>query len=271
MTQVWNTVAEWQARRGELERRSIGFVPTMGALHRGHVRLIERCREENEVAVVSIFVNPSQFNDPRDLERYPRTLSKDIALLERLGVDDVLAPNAAEMYPHGYRFRMEADALASLMEGAHRPGFLQGVMTVVLKLLNLARARRAYFGEKDYQQLKTIQDMVEDFFIPTEIIACPTVRAENGLAESSRNTLLPPAVRDKAAALFRALTEAVTPAEARAILESHGFAVDYVEEHWGRRFAAVFLEGVRLIDNVPLSEAALPPHGGETIQYASLS
>jgi len=251
---ISNTVAEWMERRRAITAGRIGFVPTMGALHRGHASLVERCRGENEVVVVSIFVNPSQFNDPRDLERYPRTLDQDLAVLKDLGADEVLIPPASELYPHGYRFRVEAENMTSVMEGAHRPGFLQGVMTIVMKLLNLVRADRAYFGEKDYQQLKIITDMVEDFFIPTEIIPCPTVREESGLAESSRNTLLPAEARRKASCLFRALSTAQDLAAARSVLEAAGFQVDYVEEHWGRRFAAARLEDVRLIDNVPVKE-----------------
>jgi pantoate--beta-alanine ligase len=233
--------------------RSIGFVPTMGALHRGHASLIERCRKENEIVLVSIFVNPTQFNDPHDLERYPNTPESDLALLEGLGADEVLMPRASEMYPLGHRFRIEEDEISKIMEGAHRPGFFQGVMTVVLKLLNLARADRAYFGEKDYQQLLIVTDMVRDLFIPTEIVAGTTVREASGLAESSRNARLSAMARDKAAAIFRALTTAADTDEARGVLEAEGFAVDYVEEHWGRRLAAASIEGVRLIDNVPVS------------------
>ena len=251
--QVWHTAGEWMDRRRAIGAHSIGLVPTMGALHRGHAALVERCRRENEVAVASIFVNPAQFNDPRDLSRYPRTLEKDLALLEDLAVDDVFVPNAAELYPRGYAFRVEAARETKVMEAVHRPGFLEGVMTVVLKLLNLIRPGRAYFGEKDFQQLKTVREMAEDFFVPTEIVACPTVRGSSGLAESSRNALLSNAARQKAAVLFRALTTAPSPQEARTMIEQQGFAVDYVEEHWGRRFAAAFLDGVRLIDNVPLS------------------
>src|SRR6185437_9317751 len=135
-----------------------------------------------------------------------------------------------------------------------RPGFLQGVLTVVLKLLQLVRPTRAYFGEKDFQQLSVVAEMANEFFLPTEIIACPTVREPSGLAMSSRNRLLSPTARDTAAALFRSLIAAADPAQARSALESEGFSVDYVEDRWGRRLAAVFLEGVRLIDNVPLDE-----------------
>ncbi|MDP9112173.1 MAG: pantoate--beta-alanine ligase [Acidobacteriota bacterium] len=249
---VWNTVADWMERRHALTGQSIGFVPTMGALHRGHASLVKRCREENDVVVVSVFVNPSQFDDPKDLARYPRTLDEDLVLLKDLGTDEVVAPSASELYPHGYRLRVEANGLDQVMEAAYRPGFLQGVMTVVLKLLNIIRADRAYFGEKDYQQLKVITDMVEEFFLSTQIIPCPTVREESGLAESSRNALLSPAAREKAASLSRALSPTIDAAQARAILEREGLVVQYVEEHWGRRFIAAFLEGVRLIDNAPL-------------------
>ncbi len=255
MTRIWNTIADWRERRRAIRGSSIGFVPTMGALHRGHASLVERCRRENEIVVVSIFVNPSQFNDPKDLERYPRTLDTDLALLRSLGADEVIVPSAAEMYPHGYRFRVEPDSGSpQRMEGAYRPGFLPGVLTVVLKLLNIVRPDRAYFGEKDYQQLKIVADMVQDFFLPTEIIPCATVREESGLAESSRNKLLSEEAKAKAGHMFRALTTAGNISEARAMLEASGFAVDYVEEHWGRRFAAAFLDGVRLIDNVPIAE-----------------
>jgi pantoate--beta-alanine ligase len=252
---VWQNVPEWIERRRALEGRGIGLVPTMGALHQGHASLVERCRKENEVVVVSIFVNPTQFNDPRDLERYPRTLHDDLVLLESLGVDEVLVPRSEALYPHGYRFRIEEENLTKLMEGACRPGFLQGVMTVVLKLLNLVRPERAYFGEKDYQQLLAITEMVKDFFVTTEIVACPTVREESGLATSSRNILLSAAGREKAALIAKALNGAPTCREAVAMLEAEGFLVDYVEEHFARRFAAAFMEGVRLIDNVPAPRA----------------
>jgi pantoate--beta-alanine ligase len=178
-------------------------------------------------------------------------LESDLALLESLGVDEVLAPPAADFYPHGYRYRVEPAGGLAVMEAVHRPGFLQGVLTVVMKLLNLVRPHRIYFGEKDFQQLRSVTEMVEEFFIPTQIMACPTVRAESGLAESSRNARLSPGGREKAAALYRALVESPTAVDARRVLEAEGFGVEYIEEHWGRRLAAVFLEGVRLIDNVP--------------------
>jgi pantoate--beta-alanine ligase len=252
---ISTSVAEWLQQRSSFHG-SIGFVPTMGALHRGHASLIELCRKENEITVVSIFINPLQFNNPKDLERYPQTIEEDLSLLEQLRVDQIFAPTAADMYPPGCRYYVDEPSSAEVMEGLYRPGFFRGVMTVVLKLLNLVRADRAYFGEKDYQQLKVIAGMAKDLFIPTEIVPCSTVRESSGLAESSRNSLLSCGGRARAAALFRALTSASTSAAARAMLEDDGFHVEYVEEHWGRRFAAVFLEGVRLIDNVPLPEVA---------------
>jgi pantoate--beta-alanine ligase len=258
MMRTWNNLPDWLDRRRALAVRTVGFVPTMGALHRGHASLVARCRAENQVAVASIFVNPTQFNDPADLDRYPRTLDRDLALLESLGVDEVLLPGASELYPRGYRFRVEPGCDSHIMEGAHRPGFLAGVMTVVLKLLNIVRPDRAYFGEKDYQQLKTIQDMVADFFIPVEIVPCATVRADSGLAESSRNALLSPDARSQASALFHVLAGARNANEAKDALASEGFCVEYVEEHWGRRFAAASLDGVRLIDNIPIPAPGEP-------------
>ncbi|MEQ1886964.1 MAG: pantoate--beta-alanine ligase [Bryobacteraceae bacterium] len=249
---VWHQVSDWLAHRKTLTGKSVGVVPTMGALHRGHAALVERCRRENDVAVVTLFVNPSQFNDPKDLEKYPRTLEADLDLLRSLGVDDVIVPDTKQLYPHGYRIKLDPVGHTPVMEHLHRPGFLQGVLTVVLKLLSIAQADRAYFGEKDYQQLRAVTEMVEEFFLPTQIVPCETVREESGLALSSRNALLSAEGRVKANAIYRALTTAPNVDAARAALEAEGFRVDYVEEHWGRRFAAAFLEGIRLIDNVAI-------------------
>lgn len=251
---VSTTLVEWRTRRASIAGQTIGVVLTMGALHQGHGSLVERCRRENEKVVATLFVNPTQFNDPADLQRYPRTMDEDLELLAALGTDEVFCPDTATLYPNGYAFRVVSDALASVMEGRSRPGFFDGVMTVVLKLLNIIQADRAYFGEKDYQQWKVLHSMAADLFLPTEIIACPTIRTASGLAESSRNTLLTSAGRQKAADIYRVLRFAPSAQAAREMLESEGFRVDYVEEHWGRRFAAAFLEGIRLIDNVPLEE-----------------
>lgn len=245
-------MSQWRARRRAIGDASLGLVPTMGALHIGHLRLVERSVRENPFTAATIFVNPSQFNDPADLARYPRTLEADLEMLRSAGAADVVVPSVEDMYPHGYRMRIESNGSASGLEGEHRPGFFQGVMTVVMKLFHLTSPTRAYFGEKDFQQLRVITEMVEEFVMPIEIIPCATVREPSGLAESSRNRLLSPEGRERAAVIYRALSTAPGLPEARAMLEQAGLRVDYVEERWGRRLAAAFLEGVRLIDNVPI-------------------
>ena len=250
---VFTHVADWRAARAgpDFARRSVGFVPTMGALHAGHCALLERARTENDRVVLSIFVNPPQFNDPADLARYPRTLEADVALAEGL-VDDILAPPAGELYPDDYHYRVTEGELSRLWEGAHRPGHFDGVLTVVLKLLNLVRPDRSYFGEKDWQQLQLVRGMAAALFLPGEIVACPTVRAADGLALSSRNQRLSPAGRDQAAVFPKILQDASHPVVAASALRAAGFTVDYVVDHEGRRLGAVRIEEVRLIDNVRL-------------------
>lgn len=250
---VYNCISEWRAARcgPEFAGRTIGFVPTMGALHAGHRALLERARRENDRVVLSIFVNPTQFDDPADLARYPRTLGEDLAFAEGLA-DSVLVPPAAEIYPDNFRYRMTETELSLRWEGAHRPGHFDGVLTVVLRLLNLVQARRAYFGEKDWQQLELVRGMAQALFLSTEIVACVTERAGDGLALSSRNARLSPAGRTRAAAFPRILRESSSAAIAVFRLESAGFGVDYVADHENIRLAAVRLEGIRLIDNVRL-------------------
>jgi pantoate--beta-alanine ligase len=250
---VFTQISEWQAARAgpEFAGRTVGFVPTMGALHAGHRALLERARAGNDRVVLSIFVNPTQFNDPADLERYPRTLAADLLLAEGLA-DAVLAPSAAELYPDEYRYRVTENELSRRWEGAHRPGHFDGVLTVVLKLLILAQADRAYFGEKDWQQLQLVRGMAQTFFLPTEIVACPTERAADGLALSSRNQRLSPAGRSRAAVFPEILHQSPTADAAVPALHAAGFEVDYVADHAGVRLGAVRLEGVRLIDNVRL-------------------
>lgn len=244
----------WQALRDSSAwaGRSIGFVPTMGALHAGHLELLKRARAENARVVLSVFVNPTQFNDPKDLARYPRTLEAD-AELARPFADALIAPAPDELYPDGYRYRVTENELSRRWEGAHRPGHFDGVLTVVLKLFNLVQPRRAYFGEKDWQQLQLVRGMVSALLIPVEVVACPTVREPDGLAMSSRNRRLSPLGRAHAAAFPRVLQSAPDAAAAAAALRSKSFEVDYVEDHEGVRLGAVRLEGVRLIDNVPLA------------------
>ena len=250
---VIHDLSLWRNRRAgpEFAGRTVGFVPTMGALHRGHGALLERARRENDAVVLSIFVNPTQFNDQQDLANYPRTLAGDLALAEGLA-DWVLVPTANDMYPDAYRYRVTETALSLEYEGAHRPGHFDGVLTVVLKLLNLVAPRRAYFGEKDWQQLQLVRAMAADFFLPVEIVACPTVRDADGLALSSRNRRLSPKARAQAAAFPRILREASDAQTAARRLAEAGFSVDYVADHEGSRLAAIRIEGVRLIDHVRL-------------------
>lgn len=224
----------------------------MGALHAGHLSLLRRAKSENDLAVASIFVNPAQFNDPRDLKLYPRTLEEDIQKLEAERTDFLLLPAAGELYPDGYRYRLIETTESKALCGAHRPGHFEGVLTVVLKLLNLVRADRAYFGEKDYQQFRLIKGMAGAFFTGTEIIPCPTLREADGLAMSSRNLLLEPEHRKLAPALHKALRSRARPAAIKKKLAALGFGPEYVEERWGRRFAAARLGKVRLIDNVKI-------------------
>jgi pantoate--beta-alanine ligase len=255
MTKIMRTIesaAGMQNLRDEWRGESLGFVPTMGALHEGHLALMQKSRNENSRTVVSIFVNPTQFNDPQDLDRYPRPIETDLQMLRSVGVDAVFLPQAREIYADGYKFSIAETEVSRVLCGPKRPGHFAGMLTVVLKLLNLVSAERAYFGEKDFQQLKLIQDMARAFFLRSEIIGCPTVREVDGLAMSSRNLLLTSEQRKLAPEIYRILKDAQSPEAAERELTKAGFQVDYVEEHWGRRFAAAFLGNVRLIDNVAL-------------------
>jgi len=186
---------------------SIGFVPTMGALHRGHLSLVERSVEENDITVVSIFVNPTQFGPGEDFEKYPRDLEGDVEKLRSLGVQGVFAPSSDDLYPPGYRTYVNVEELTRGLCGAFRPGHFRGVATVVAKLFNIVRPDRAYFGQKDYQQVRVIQAMARDLDTGVDVIMCPTVREEDGLAMSSRNAYLSPEERSAATVIYRALTE----------------------------------------------------------------
>jgi len=252
MTRVFEKVADWQRARREQQARGTthGFVPTMGALHEGHLSLVRRSLKENDATLVSIFVNPTQFDDRDDFEKYPTRLEQDVALLRDEEVDAVLAPSYDDLYRDRYRYKVSENEFSRILCGASRPGHFDGVLTVVLKLLNIAAADRAYFGEKDYQQLQLIKGMAEAFFMPTEIVACPTVREEDGLAMSSRNLRLSPEQRALAPRFAEALRSPSSLPEIRKELESLGFRVDYLEEIANRRFGAVYLGEVRLIDNV---------------------
>ena len=244
---------DWRLTRSTLEG-SIGFVPTMGALHDGHASLIERSVAENEITVLSIYLNPTQFNNPKDLDCYPRTMERDLALAERLGVDFVITPSFDEMYADGYRFQVDETRFSGELCGEHRPGHFTGVLTVVMKLLNLVRADRAYFGEKDYQQYQLIRDMCEAFFMEVDIVPCATIREADGLAMSSRNENLDASGRARAGLLNKLIRGSLDDAAVAEALTEAGFDVDYIVTRDGRRYAAASLvcgdRSVRLIDNV---------------------
>lgn len=205
--QTVTTLADLRRARAALSG-SLGLVPTMGSLHRGHLSLVEQARAENDHVAASIFVNPAQFGPNEDLSRYPRNLERDLALLEPLGVDLVWAPAAEEVYPPGFQTWVTVEAVSAPLEGKHRPGHFKGVATVVTKLFNAFTPRRAYFGQKDAQQVAVLQRMVRDLNFPLEIRVGPTVREPDGLALSSRNTYLDPDERQAATVLYRALSAA---------------------------------------------------------------
>lgn len=247
---------EWRKLRSGL-KGTLGFVPTMGALHEGHADLCRRAAGENDHAVASIFVNPTQFNQTSDFEKYQRTLEADCALLDKVGVKYLFHPDVKAMYPDDYEVRVEETAVSRELEGEFRPGHFGGMLTVVLKLLNIIAPDRAYFGEKDFQQLMLVKKMAAALFLPVEIVACPTRREESGLALSSRNARLTPEQRIKAGALSQLLKSGLNDAEVMKKLSEAGFRPEYVSTRWGRRLAAAWLGDVRLIDNVEVPDAAL--------------
>ena len=259
---------------------TVGFVPTMGALHAGHGALLDEARRRSDILVASIFVNPKQFGPQEDLARYPRRPEEDRALCAACGVDVIFAPAVDEMYAPGFDTAVKAGALAAELEGAARPGHFDGVLTVVLTLFSIVQPHFAVFGEKDYQQLTLIRRMVRDFKLTVEIVPMPVIRDLDGLALSSRNAMLAPADRARATCLYRALMAAQDEAQrgvleaarfvsaARAVLDATpGADVQYVEVRDPRTLApvdrlqgqarlllAVRLGGVRLLDNGPLFE-----------------
>lgn len=258
------------------QKNTIGFVPTMGALHEGHLALMRRAKAENDILVVSIFVNPLQFNNPDDLLRYPRTIENDLKLLETIPCDVVFMPSTDEMYPTPETTVYDFGKLEQVMEGAFRKGHFNGVAIVVRKLFEIVKPNKAYFGEKDFQQLAIIQKMVQDHNIPIEIVSCDIVREADGLAMSSRNVRLNETERAIAPQIFKTLTDAalkkqeLSPESMREYAEKQLkkidlFDVEYVEiadetqlqrlKNWedtdhARIFVALQLGNVRLIDNL---------------------
>ena len=208
--------------------KEIGFVPTMGALHEGHASLVKRSVKENGITVVSVFVNPTQFNDKNDLKNYPRTLDADCELLDQCGADYVLAPSVEEMYPVPDTRQFEYPPISTVMEGAHRPGHFNGVCQVVSRLFYIVKPTRAYFGEKDWQQIAVVKAMVRHLGINVQIVECDIVRDKDGLAKSSRNTLLSPDERAIAPAIYKALKESVKYAKNHTVKETHDKVVNEI-------------------------------------------
>lgn len=278
MIQVFNYIADLQSflKAKRDSGMSVGLVPTMGALHEGHLSLIRHARKDNDIVVASVFVNPVQFNNPVDLEKYPRTPEKDVAMLESVGCDAVFMPSVEEMYPTKVEDHYDFGAIEHVMEGACRPGHFNGVAIVVRKLFEIVQPDRAYFGEKDFQQLAIISKLVKDYNINLEVVPCDIVREKDGLAMSSRNMRLNADERAIAPLIYKVLRETVadyetmSPAEMKALaLKKYAdikqFDVEYVEiadettlqtvtdwkdsEH-ARIFVALQLGPVRLIDNL---------------------
>ncbi len=210
------------------EGKTIGLVPTMGALHNGHASLIKQSVKECDVTVVSVFLNPTQFNDKNDLERYPRTLEADCQLIEACGADYVYAPSVEDMYPTPDKRQFEFSPQSTVMEGAHRPGHFNGVCQVVSRLFYIVHPTNAYFGEKDWQQIAVIKRLVDFIKLPIKIVECPIIREEDGLAMSSRNSLLAPNERAIAPKIYEALKDSVTYAKTHSLAETHKATVDHI-------------------------------------------
>lgn len=252
MIELLHTAEEARARFREIsaEGLSIGFIPTMGALHRGHLSLIERANVENDRVAVSIYVNPTQYDDPDDLANYPKPLEEDLEKAESAGAHLAFLPEFGDIYADGYRFRVSEHQLSRELEGAHRERHFDGVLTVVLKLLGIVRPDCAYFGEKDWQQLQLVRDMAQAFFLELDIVPCPIVREADGLAMSSRNARLTAEERQLAPEFHRVLSSGIPVEDMGETLSDAGFDVDYVERRGCRVLGAVRLGKVRLIDNV---------------------
>ncbi|GAB1364926.1 pantoate--beta-alanine ligase [Rhodobacter sp.] len=279
MTLILRTVADIRAiaRGWKAAGQTIGVVPTMGALHEGHLSLARRARAECDRVITTIFVNPKQFNNPDDLKKYPRTEAADAALLGTIPVDAIFAPQPDEVYPDGFITTVSVGGVAEPLEGRMRPGHFDGVATVVTKLFGMTLADRGYFGQKDWQQLQVVLRLARDLNLAVEIVGCETIREADGLAMSSRNVRLTAEGRVKAPVLYAAISAAANDIraghadrmairEAAEAIRAAGFdRVEYIElrdaatlmpsddtSRPRRMLAAAWLDGVRLIDNIPV-------------------
>ena len=251
---IFKDIYEWKSFRKNLDvNKTLGVVPTMGALHEGHLSLMKKSIKENDYSAATIFLNPTQFDNKEDLDKYPETWEEDIRLLEELNVDFLLAPEFSQIYPDNYAYKLSENNLSKILCGAARPGHFDGVLTIVMKLLNIVEADRAYFGKKDYQQYQLVKKMAEAFFLNTKIIGCEIIRENDGLAMSSRNRRLTAEGRKLASIYAVLIKQNKSLEEIKNDLISYNIEIDYLEEHFGRRFAAVFVDEIRLIDNFELN------------------
>ncbi|NKB47178.1 MAG: pantoate--beta-alanine ligase [Legionellales bacterium] len=249
MTEMITSMIQWQTMRAQCNA-SLGFVPTMGNFHAGHLALMQQARQTNEQVVVSVFVNPLQFNDPNDYLHYPRTLTEDFQMATQQGVDYLFAPTHDQLYPKNMMYRIEEQDVSQLLEGAHRPGHFAGMLTIVMKLLQIIKPQRAYFGEKDYQQLQLVRGLVQAFFLETDIVGCPTVRDDSGLPLSSRNRRLSPAGLTVARQFAQMFHQPMKPLlQIKQQLQALPMELEYLIEYEQRRWVATRIEGTRLIDN----------------------
>ena len=251
MTMILHSIASWKnIKKQELAGRSIGFIPTMGNLHQGHLSLCQKSALENDITVISIYVNPMQFNDTQDFSQYPRTLAQDMQQLEDAKVDYCLLLSDTEMYADDFNYQVCENQLSQTMEGVHRPGHFTGMLTIVLKLLAGVAPTNAYFGEKDYQRYLLISSMQKAFFLDCEVIACPTIREDSGLPFSSRNRRLSLEDRklaDRFAQVF--LQKDVSIEDINQQIQALGIEIDYCQEYLGRRWVAVRIGPIRILDN----------------------
>lgn len=250
--------------------KEIGLVPTMGALHEGHASLVRRSVKENGITVVSVFVNPTQFNDKNDLKNYPRTLDADCQLLDACGADYVLAPSVEEMYPTPDTRQFEFPPVSTVMEGAHRPGHFNGVCQVVSRLFYIVKPNRAYFGEKDWQQIAVVKAMVKQLGLKVQIVECDIVRDADGLARSSRNTLLAKDERAIAPAIYKTLKESISYAKTHTVGETHDFvvntinAVDGLEVEYFSIVDGKTLQDIAAWDDTPYVVGCITVYCGKT-------
>lgn len=246
---ILKSVEEFKIWRSK-QTATIGFVPTMGGLHQGHLSLMEKSLSQNETTVVSVFLNPTQFNNAEDLKKYPSSIKEDLAILKSLNVDALFLPTTANMYPEGYNYLIQEQVISKTLCGKDRPGHFEGVLTVVMKLLNIVKPQKLYMGEKDFQQLQLIKGMIKDFFMDIELIPVAIVREDSGLALSTRNRRLSAESKSKAIAFAKILQTPGDLNETKSKMESLGLKLDYLEDWKDRRLAAVQIDNIRLIDNV---------------------